>query len=320
MLDRTRTQLYRPMKATTVETEQAIVNTVAYVDAFDYPLTPGEIHRYLVKMPLGAAEVQRILNRGGLVPERLSCRDGLYMLPGREDVAGVRRKRQQTAERLWPDAVRYGLLIARMPFVRMVAVTGSLAVNNVGASEDIDYLVITADDNLWVSRAFVLLIVRLAAQRGVELCPNYFLSERALRFRQENLYTAHEVAQMVPIYGQPVYEALRRVNSWTRRFLPNAGGAPSLALPAVLRQQMGRWPARDALEAALATRLGRRLDSWEMARKVRKFRRVYQGWQESDFSVDRCKGHFNHHQQRTLEAYARRVAPRAEESTIGTGV
>ncbi len=320
MLDRTRTQLYRPMNATTAEAEQAIVNTVAYVDAFDYPLTPAEIHRYLVHVPLADAELQSILSRGGLVPERLSYRDGLYMLPGREDVADVRRQRQQTAARLWPDAIHYGLLMARMPFVRMVAVTGSLAVNNVGAVEDVDYLVVTADDHLWVSRAFVLLIVRLAARRGVELCPNYFLTERALRFREQNLYTAHEVAQMVPIYGLPVYEALRRVNTWTRRFLPNAVGAPVAPLVGTLREHTRHSPMREALEAAFATRLGRRLDRLEMARKVRKFRRVYQGWQESDFSADRCKGHFNHHQQRTLEAYARRVAQRPEEASIGTGV
>jgi hypothetical protein len=40
-------------------------------------------------------------------------------------------------------------------------------------------------------------------------------------------------------------------------------------------------PARDFVEATLGTATGRRLDRWEMTRKVRKFRRLYQGWQES---------------------------------------
>lgn len=308
------------MTAIRTEAEQAVVNTVSYVDAFDYPLTPAEIHRYLVRLSLSPGELHRILDNGRLVPHRLSYRDGLYMLPGRESVAEIRRERQRVAARLWPGAIHHARLIARMPFVRMVAVTGSLAVNNVGPREDIDYLVVTADDHLWVSRAFVLLIVRWAARQGIELCPNYFLSERALRFTEQNLYTAHEVVQMVPLYGLPVYDALRRVNNWTQRFLPNASGAPSLpAHVAGLRRNLGRLPARSAVEAAFATPLGRSLDRWEMTRKIRKFQRVYQGWQESDFSADQCKGHFSLHQQRALTAYAGRVGL-SEEVTLGTSV
>lgn len=307
------------MQTDRVKTEQAIVNTVSYVDAFDYPLTPGEIHRYLVGLPLSRAGVQRVLDYGTLVPNSLSYQDGLYMLPGREEVAELRRQRRAVSERLWPAAVHYGSLIAQMPFVRMVAVTGSLAVNNVDGKEDIDYLIVTGDDHLWVSRAFVLLIVRWAARQGYELCPNYFLSERALRLTDQNLYTAHEVTQMMPLHGLPVYHRLRQVNAWTRRFLPNASGAPQLpsaAQPVVRKTDTGTRRARGALESLLATPPGRWLDKWEMSRKVRKFRRIYWGWHESDFSSDCCKGHFNHHQQRAIQAYERCVGSMVDDSRV----
>ena len=300
------------MRTTWFDAEQAIVNTVSYVDVFDYPLTPAEIHRYLIRLPLTPAETNRLLD-ARLVPNRLSRRDGLYMLPGREDVAEVRRERLIASRVLWPAAVTYGRLIARMPFVRMVAVTGSLSVNNVARGGDIDYLVVTADDHLWVARAFVLLIVRWAARQGQEVCPNYFLSERALRLSDRNLYTAHEIAQMVPLYGCGVYEALRRANEWTQRYLPNATGAPSTlneARPYLRR--LSHLSGRDWLERTLATPPGRRLDRWEMTRKIRKFRRLYHGWQESDFSPDTCKGHFDRHKQRVITAYAQRaIAPEA---------
>ena len=295
------------MRTTWFDAEQAIVNTVSYVDVFDYPLTPAEIHRYLIRLPLTSAETTRLLD-GRLVPARLSRRDGLYMLPGREDVAELRRERLAASRELWPAAVTYGRLIARMPFVRMVAVTGSLSVNNVAHGGDIDYLVVTADDHLWVSRAFVLLIVRWAARQGQEVCPNFFLSERALRLSDRNLYTAHEVAQMVPLYGCGVYDALRRANDWTARYLPNAAGAPPTLNEA--RPYLRRLPnssRRGLLERTLATPAGRRLDHWEMARKIRKFRGIYHGWQESDFSADTCKGHFNRHKQRVISAYTQRA-------------
>ena len=298
---------YSQMRTTWFDAEQAIVNTVSYVDVFDYPLTPSEIHRYLIRLPLTSAETNRLLD-ARLVPERLSQRDGLYMLPGREDVAEVRRERLTASRELWPAAVAYGRLIARMPFVRMVAVTGSLSVNNVARGGDIDYFVVTADDHLWVARAFVLLIVRWAARQGQEVCPNYFLSERAMGLSDRNLYTAHEVAQMVPLYGCGVYDALRRANDWTGRYLPNAAGAPPTLSEA--RPYLRRLPdssGRRLLERTLATPAGRRLDRWEMARKIRKFQGIYHGWQESDFSADTCKGHFNRHKQRVITAYAQRA-------------
>ncbi len=306
------------MNTSRFEAEKAIVNTVSYVDVFDYPLTPAEIQRYLIRLRLTQAEIERLLHQGNLVPELLSQRDGLYMLPGREDVTEMRQRRQNASRQLWPAAVTYGRLIAGMPFVRLVAVTGSLAVNNLDRGGDIDYLVVTANDHLWVSRAFVLLIVRWAARRGHEVCPNYFLSERALRLSDRNLYTAHEITQMVPLYGRRVYDALRRANDWTREYLPNAIGPPATLQDAETHlRRLGPSPQRRLLEATLATPPGVRLDRWEMRRKIDKFGRIYQGWQESDFSPDTCKGHFRGHQQRIASAYARRALASGERIGLG---
>jgi hypothetical protein len=296
------------MDASRAEIEQAIVNTVSYVDTFDYPLTTAEIHRYLIRLPLSSSKLQETLNKSALFPHRLRRMGKYYMLPGREDVVTVREERQLKAERLWPEAVHYGRQIARMPFVRMVAVTGSLAVNNVGPEEDIDYFIVTANDRLWLCRAFVILMVRWAARRAITLCPNYFLAERALQLQTRNLYTAHELTQMVPLFGLPVYYNLRRVNPWTFRFLPNARGTPSI--PEYVRDAL-EAPAltgdRQLFESLLSTPVGQGLDRLEMARKIRRFERVYPGSQEAEFSTNYCKGHFNRHQQRAIQAYEQLV-------------
>lgn len=306
--------IYRKMDASRAEIEQAIVNTVSYVDTFDYPLTTAEIHRYLIKLPLSSGKLQESLNKSTLIPHRLQRVGKYYMLPGREAIAAVREERRVRAERLWPEAVYYGRLIARMPFVRMVAVTGSLAVNNVGPQEDIDYFIVTANDRLWVCRAFVILIVRWAARRAVMLCPNYFLAERALRIQTRNLYTAHEITQMLPLFGLPVYHTLRRLNPWTHRFLPNACDAP--VIPGYVKDALEEpLPATNNhfLEHLLNTPVGRRIDQLEMSRKIRRFQHVYPGSQEAEFSPNYCKGHFNHHQQRTIQAYEQLVGDMSDE-------
>jgi hypothetical protein len=283
--------------------ESAILQTITYVDVFDYPLTPSEVHRYLVGMPTTAEEVNKILGNGRLVPHRLNRLDDYFSLPGRAEIVETRRRREAISKEMWPVAWRYGRLMGALPFVRMVAITGSLAVNNVEPPADIDYLVITEHGRLWLCRAWTILLVRLAARRGIHLCPNYFLSERFLHFDEQNLYTAHELTQMVPVTGLDVYREMRRLNSWTANFLPNAAGIPPLdSAPRTVsgRDKVRRFPTA-VTESMLRTPPGGWLETWEMKRKIRKFSRHLDD--ESAFSANWCKGHFDGHRRKVLEEF-----------------
>jgi hypothetical protein len=302
--------------------ERAILHTVAYADVFDYPLTTGEVHRYLIGLEADASEVHGALTERRLVPDRLVHRDGLFSLPGREEIVELRRRRSVPAHRLWQWAIDYGRSMAGLPFVRMVAVTGSLAANNVDPEADVDYLIVTAPGRLWLCRALVIGLVRRAARRGIALCPNYLLAESALELRQRDLYTAWELAQMVPIAGLDTYRHLRRQNRWASTFLPNAQGRPLDPGPG---GNGAGPPNRSRLsrvaEGILGSPAGGWLEGWEMNRKVRRFTREaaagdaqgdpaadpdgIQG--EAEFSADWCKGHLGTHRREVMARYRVRL-------------
>jgi hypothetical protein len=285
------------------EVANAILRTVAYSDVFQFPLTSAEIHRYLDGVRVSQQVVASVLANGGLVPSRLTINQGYYTLPGSEAHVSLRLERSFLARRMWPTALHYGRFISGLPFVRMVAVTGSLAVNNPAREADIDYLIVTESGRLWLSRFLIVALARYAARRGTVLCPNYLLSENALVFGNQDLYASRELAQMVPLFGRRVYDRVRRLNQWTDRFLPNALGPPSWRAPKMRSLNL----VQSLAELPLRTPVGQWMDIWEMSRKIHKFQCQGSDFTEASFSRNWCKGHFNAHHDMAMSSYRRRL-------------
>jgi hypothetical protein len=290
--------------------EEAIIRTVAYADVFDYPLTIPEIRRYLIGVPASLQKVHAILRNGTTVRRYLRIHGNLVSLAWRNEIIRTRRRRARAAASLWPKASHYGKVIADMPFVRMVAVTGALAMDNVEDGADLDYLVVTRPDRLWTCRALVIALVRWAARRGDILCPNYFLSERALIFSEHSLYTAHELVQMVPLGGWETYREMCWLNGWTQDYLPNATG---LSLRAVnlldSNSHLGQRDnkLRSLAETVLRSPVAGWFERWEMNRKIDRFSHDQLSSAEVSFCADWCKGHFDGHGRQTLKAYTQRL-------------
>ncbi len=287
------------------QVRRAILETLVYADLFDYPLSSDEIVRYLT-LPAPPETIRRQLDAGA--SDGVFCRsNGFFTLPGRVRLIPVREQRGKIARAKWTTARQYTRWIARLPFVRMVAVTGTLAVDNVEESDDIDLFIITAVGRLWLCRALVILVVRAAALAGDELCPNYFLSERELCLKDRGFFHAREVAQMVPLYGAETYQRLRELNTWVEEYLPHAGGTPN-GIP-ILRLGPRERAVKRGAERLLGGRLGARLERWEMRRKVQKFSRLAEAKGGSVlFTPDCCKGHFDHHDETIMRLFEERLA------------
>lgn len=282
----------------------AALYTLAYSDIFDYPLTLEDLHRYLIGRTAARDEIAAILFAGDLQAQLAS--DGeFYALRGREALFAQRRQRAALAAQLWPQALRFGRLIGNLPFVRMVAATGALVSGNVQPGADFDYLIVTRPGWLWLCRAMVLALSKLTKAVGLraELCPNYLITENALQLHDEDLFTAQELTRMVPVSGRHVYKEMRAQNRWTENFLPNAIGAPR-----ELKQiKRSGWVKR-LIEAILSALPLGGLERWEMRRKIAKFARQNILNNETCFSPDFCKGHFDGHKHKTLRAFQDRIA------------
>lgn len=241
----------------------------------------------------------------------LSRAGDYFTLRGRESLVALRQERAHHASRLWAQAIAYGRVIAALPFVRLVAVTGALARNNVEPDADIDYMIVTEPGRLWLSRAMILLVARLARRQRAILCPNYLVTLETLDFPDRTLYAAYEVAQMVPLSGMETYARIRRQNAWVDAYLPNAGGPPGGAPDGLPREAAPLL--RRAAETVLRTAPFTALERWEMERKTSRLRCEQAASPESVFSAGCCKGHVHQHQFHTQAAWAERIASLSRE-------
>lgn len=289
---------FNPAVATLPE---AIAYALAYADVFNYPLLSAEVHRYLVGFSASVREVEDVLAAG----LRWEAHDGYYTLPGRSELVALRERREAISVHLWPRAMRYGRLIARLPFVRMVALTGALTMGNVESGDDIDFLLVTEPGRLWMTRLFTIgLIVKTGGIFGDEVCPNYLLTTDALVLAERSLFTAHELAQMIPVYGFDVYKRMRCANAWADDFLPNAREAPETDhRVSGHRYRVVQW----LTEPWLRTPVGTWLEEWERRRKTASLTASSDEQTETTFDGDQCKGHIGSHGSLAFSAFKQRI-------------
>jgi len=288
--------------------EAAVLRTLLYADVFGFPMTPEEIHHFLIHdAPVGLKQVEEILATSPFIREHVEMDCGFAVCAGRRGLIDQRIEREKASQTLWPLARRYGKWLARLPFVRMVAVTGALAMNNAaGEHDDLDYMLVTAEGRVWLARAFSILLVRAARLRGVIICPNYVLSESALEQNKKDLFIAHEVTQMTPIYGLPLYWVFRDANSWVADHLPNGDGIFRDTAELTLGKLALRL--KDILEAILSGSLGDKFENWEYQRKLRRFAREMETpHSAAQLDEKRVKGHFKDYGHPVLRQYHERL-------------
>lgn len=129
-------------------------------------------------------------------------------------------------------------LLAKIPTVKLVAITGALSMKNASSGSDIDLMIIAQANLLWTTRLLVYLVLRIMnyelrkpkeKKQGDKLCLNLWLDETALSWPKSdrNLYTAHEIAQTVPLVNKKrTYERFLAKNKWILDYWPKAVKLP----------------------------------------------------------------------------------------------
>lgn len=182
---------------------QSILNTLAYFDLADYPLTKEELFSFLWQPPNISYNdfllSLQIFNTHPFIPplfasrareKDISCtfsserckyvaepikgegqgvgfKFGYYFLLGREKIVEERQGKLLITEKKLKIARRAAKIIRSVPFLKAVFVCNTAGSGQAGEDSDIDFFIVTEKNRIWITRLFVTFLLELFRLRRV---------------------------------------------------------------------------------------------------------------------------------------------------------
>ena len=272
-----------------------ILATLIYYDILDYPLTSFEIWKYLMswtmdhgtwnneeKEKISLADIAAELESEELKKNIDECY-GFYFLKGRKNLAAQRLERNKISERKFKKIQKTVFWLRAVPFVRMVAVTGRVAMKNAAGKSDLDLLMVLKKNRIFTGRLLSTLLIHILGRRRHgnkitdRICLNYFITDGSLEIGSHDIFSAHEYSFAVPVFGAEVFREFQKENSWIVEHKPDFAPDAVLGLK-ILEDVFWTRAVREFGEKILDfDRLEARLKKWQMERVVNDPRTYQKG-------------------------------------------
>lgn len=236
------------------------IDAVIYADVFDSAVSLEDARRF-ARARLAETDLEDARLAAVLVSHR-----GAVALRPRSELLARHAAETERAEDLARRARRVARVLRHTPFVRGIALTGSVAARSAGHDADVDLMVIVAEDR--IGTVFLALgpASRVLGRRL--FCPNLYVSEASMQIEPTTPYVERELAQARMLVGPA--GAIRDANPWLERTFPNLAPSGSTL------------PARSGLQRVLEWVVGGRLE--QRARRIaeRRLDAHYRGHTPTD--------------------------------------
>jgi hypothetical protein len=228
----------------------AVVSTLAYFSVFRHPLTLGELEQYVQYCPLPgdslASTLESLLSRG-----LVEATGGFFHLPGQGQLEALRTQRNLRAGPWIGQVGSSAAVLSRLPFVEGVALSGPLAQGTQDVGGDLDFVLIAEEGRVWTTRLFLSFLLKaLPRDQRHRFCVDQVLGSGGLAVRRRNLFSATEIAFLLPLFNGGLWEAFFQANGWVKEFYPHWKPRTGEVT------ESSSLPGKDFLEEALSGRAG----------------------------------------------------------------
>jgi predicted nucleotidyltransferase len=186
--------------------------------------------------------------------------DEFYSLQNKPVLAERRRRGNLRAVDQLSIARRAAKILSCFPFVRSIAVSGSLSKHFAEENSDIDFFIITTANRLWIARTCMHLLKKLSFIVGKQnwLCMNYYVDETEMEIVEKNAFTAMEIVTLIPMHGMNCFQKFMEANSWVNNFFPEQ------AITTTENMKFEKVFIRKFIEKIFNSQLGDTIEKWLM--------------------------------------------------------
>ncbi len=208
-----------------------IIEVLKYFAFFSYPPTLDEIYTFL---PVKTSKKQLKSELEKLKPvEKNLLKTQRYTMVGYSNFFIKKLARERNSQKKINSLKTYLKLISLFPQIKLVGLSGTVAMMNAKGGDDIDLFIITSRGRLWTGRFVALLLAQILGirrKRGErqakdKICPNLFFDEKNLKIvkNKQTFFVAHELLQMKTLINKEgIVLKLFDANRWVFDLFPNA--------------------------------------------------------------------------------------------------
>ena len=129
--------------------EAAIVRSVLYASLFDYPLTLAQLRHTLVESRQTPSEIRAAYEHSEALRAAIEYQDGFFFPRGQRHLVDERRRREKRSRVFLARHRMFIRIVCAMPYVNMVALSGSIAHLNLERDGDLDLCLVTKGRHVW---------------------------------------------------------------------------------------------------------------------------------------------------------------------------
>lgn len=205
---------------------------LAYSAVFEFPLTTAEVLKRCWRFEGEALPTQPQIEKLLITLRSLgkvNLTDKLWHLVSQPQAPSNRLLWEQYSQQKIKQATPVIKFLASLPWVVGVAITGSVAVNSAKKNDDVDFMIVTEPNRLWLTRLLTLLFAMkhgkrrsFAREEPNSWCFNLWLDDNNLQVPrlQHTLYTAYEVCQAKWVINKKqTAEKFLEANRWVKPIL-----------------------------------------------------------------------------------------------------
>ena len=243
--------------------EKQILAAIVYYDILDYPLTVFEVFLYLVEEKNGnkntelsseileLSSVFLLLDNSEYLKKYVDQKYGFYFLKRTPpspplsggginclslstdeiDIVQQRLNRKKLADWKWKRARKIFWIMRITPFLKMILISGSLAMGNSKNESDIDLVIAAKKGRIWTVRTFVTLLTSVLGVRRHgnvtknKICLNHYITDESLKIPFESLYNAQNYIHLINVYDseedKKIFKKFQEENKWIKKYARN---------------------------------------------------------------------------------------------------